>query len=148
MKKAFSLVEVVMVVAILGILAAIVLPQFKSQSAQAKESSAKDNLRILRNAIQIYAVKHDDVTPGYPSNDPTKTPMLISFNNQLVSGGYLSDIPENPFNGLTTIRVLKNADDFPAAANGVFGWIYKPATQTIKLDYPGTDTEGSSYYDY
>ncbi|RKY11715.1 MAG: hypothetical protein DRP65_03460, partial [Planctomycetota bacterium] len=50
MKKAFSLVELLIVVAILGILAAIVVPEFQTYTQQAKEAAAKDNLRILRNA--------------------------------------------------------------------------------------------------
>ena len=55
-KKAFSLIELIIVVAILGILAAIVLPIFQSHSEEAKEAASKDNLRILRNMVQFYAV--------------------------------------------------------------------------------------------
>lgn len=48
MNKGFSLVELLIVVAILGILAAIVMPEYQSHSQDAKEVAAKDNLRILR----------------------------------------------------------------------------------------------------
>ena len=51
MKRAFTLVEILIVVALLGILAAIALPTFQDHIQQARESAAKDNLRILRNAI-------------------------------------------------------------------------------------------------
>ena len=47
MKKAFTLVETLIVVAILGILTAIALPTFRGHIAEAKESAAKDILRIL-----------------------------------------------------------------------------------------------------
>ncbi|GAH74356.1 unnamed protein product, partial [marine sediment metagenome] len=70
MKKAFTLVEILIVVAILGILAAIVIPQFQAHSQEAKEAAAKDNLRILRNAIELYAVQHGGVPPGYPADNP------------------------------------------------------------------------------
>lgn len=79
MKKAFTLVEILIVVAILGILAAIVLPQFQSHTQQAKESAAKDNLRILRNAIELYAAQHDGVPPGYPNGDTTASPHYLCF---------------------------------------------------------------------
>ena len=65
MKKAFTLVEILIVVAILGILATIALPTFQSHPQEAKESAAKDNLRILRNAIELFTAQHNDVPPGY-----------------------------------------------------------------------------------
>ena len=63
MKKAFTLIEILIVVSILGILSAIVFPEFQAQAQQSRESAAKDNLRILRNAIEIYAAEHNDI-PG------------------------------------------------------------------------------------
>ncbi|MBN2180906.1 MAG: prepilin-type N-terminal cleavage/methylation domain-containing protein, partial [Sedimentisphaerales bacterium] len=48
MKKGFSVAELIIVVAILGIMAAVVVPQFQSQSTRAKNAVAKDNLRLLR----------------------------------------------------------------------------------------------------
>ncbi|MHC4236894.1 MAG: type IV pilin protein, partial [Planctomycetota bacterium] len=47
------------VVTILGSLAAIVIPEFSGHIQKAKESAAKDNLRILRQAIERYAQDHN-----------------------------------------------------------------------------------------
>jgi general secretion pathway protein G len=58
MKRGFSLVELMIVVAVLGIMAAIVVPQFQSHSIEAKIAVAKDNLRILRSAIDLYTAQH------------------------------------------------------------------------------------------
>jgi prepilin-type N-terminal cleavage/methylation domain-containing protein len=58
MERAFSLVELMIVVAVLGILAAIVVPQFQRHSTQAKEAVAKDSLRLLRGAIELYTARH------------------------------------------------------------------------------------------
>jgi prepilin-type N-terminal cleavage/methylation domain-containing protein len=151
MKKAFTLIEILIVVAILGILAAIVLPTFKGHMTEAKESAAKDNLRILRNAIELYAAQHNGVPPGYAANDPSNTPVYVFFIGQLVlREHYLSELPENPFNGKCITKMIANNEDFPTAPvmTDVCGWIYKPATKTIKLNWQGTDPAGTSYFDY
>jgi prepilin-type N-terminal cleavage/methylation domain-containing protein len=148
-KEAFSLVELIIVVAILGIMAAIVLPIFQSHAAEAKESASKDNLRILRSTIQLYAVQHEDTSPGYPLDDPTQTPSSIVFWQQVVRDGhYLPSIPANSFNESNDITVLGDAEAFPADAPGDTGWIYKPATREIRLNWPDTDSYGTRYYDY
>lgn len=166
MKKAFTLVEVLIVVAILGILAAIVVPQFQSHSQQAKEAAAKDNLRILRNAIELYATQHNDVPPGYPNGDISATPNWIIFFNHMLKatntsgqfanvgtpgyplGPYLSEVPLNPFRASKTIKMVVNDEDFPAEPPDIFAWVYKPATKEFRLDWTGTDKNGLRYYDY
>jgi len=151
MKKSFTLTEILIVVAILGILAAIVLPTFQSHSQQAKEAAAKDNLRILRNTIELYAVKHNDVPPGYPSDDPTQTPTYLAFMVRVVNiGKYLPEMPENPFNGKRIFKMVLNGEDFPVqpVQTDIYGWLYKPATKTIRLNWPGTDSAGRTYFDY
>jgi prepilin-type N-terminal cleavage/methylation domain-containing protein len=147
--KAFTLVELIIVVAILGILAAIVLPSFQSHAEEAKKSAGKDNLRILRNTIQLYATQHGDVPPGYMNDDPTQPVGFTTFWIQVVRDGhYLSALPRNSFNESNVITVLGNSDTFPADAPGDTGWIYKPATREVRLNWPGTDGGGVRYYDY
>ncbi|MHC4617548.1 MAG: type II secretion system protein [Planctomycetota bacterium] len=149
MKKGFSLVEVLIVLAILGILAAAVVPQFQSHAAGAKETTARNNLQVLRNAIELYVARNGGVAPGYPDNNPAETPSMGAFFLQMVKDGdYLTHMPENPFNNQRLMQVLADADTFGADATGAFGWIYKPATREVRLDWPGTDDKGTRYYDY
>lgn len=149
MKKAFSLVELMIVVAVLGILAAIVVPQFQGHSTRAKEAVSKDSLRILRSSIELYTAQHGGIPPGYEDDDVATTPAREYFYNQLVRDGrYLLKIPINPFNNLDTIQIIGNSGTFGANADGGFGWVYQPATKTIKLDWPGTDKDGVSYFEY
>ena len=62
-KKGFTLVEILIVVVILGILAAIVIPQFTDASTDAKTSSVKSNLQMLRSQIELYKINNNDAPP-------------------------------------------------------------------------------------
>ena len=149
MKRAFSLVELMIVVAVLGILAAIVVPQFQEHSVRAKEAVAKDSLRLLRSAIELYAARHGGVPPGYKDDDPGTVPGDSHFNRQvIVEGRYLSEMPENPFNSRQDVRMIGNSGAFPGEPTGGFGWVYQPATKTIRLDWPGADKSAIRYFDY
>jgi prepilin-type N-terminal cleavage/methylation domain-containing protein len=148
-KRAFSLTELMIALVIIGILAAIILPHFQSSSIQAKEAAAKDHLRLLRGTIEFYAAQNKGVPPGYPDNDIGSDPDSDSFYEQIVdSGNYYKKMPKNPFNNLDTINMIGNSETFPADATGIYGWVYQPATMTIKLDWPGSDENGIRYYDY
>ena len=149
MKRAFSLIELLIVIAILGILAAVVVPQVQSYSQEAKEAAAKEMLRILRQTIARYAGAHNGVAPGYPNDDPTKSPSANLFSTQLCkNAAYLRTIPENPFNGSSAVSVAGNATKISAIPIGGFGWIYKPATKEIRLATPGSDSQDVLYSDY
>jgi len=168
MKKAFTLMEILIVVAILGILAAIVIPTFSGHIQEAKEAAAKDDLRILRNAIGLYAAQHNNVPPGYLLGKSFLSPVFPYFRLQLLYstnkdggtaaigadgyplGPYLSDLPKNPFKKASTgiLKMIANGQDMPAEATGTYDWIYKAATKDIRLDWPGTDSKGVPYYSY
>ena len=161
-KKAFTLVELLIVISILGIVAAILIPEMQGHTIVSKEAATKDNLRILRHAIEVYAVQHNGTAPGYDSGVVSAT----AFTNQLTMasnlagqtaapgtagydyGPYLPHIPENPFNNLGDVTMLADGASFPAEATGTSGWIYKPATRDIRLNYDGTDSSDVAYYEY
>lgn len=146
--RGFTLVELMIIVGILGILAAIVMPEFQGHTQQAKEAAAKDNLRILRTAIERYAVDNG-IAPGYPSNDSTNPAMAVYVYRQLVNPGkYLSELPVNPLNDSDDIIIVQNNEDFPIEAVESRGWIYKPSTKEVRCNHLGTDSEGKRYYDY
>ncbi len=144
--KGFTLVEILIVVAILGILAAIVLPEFQAHATQAKEAAAKENLRILREFIARFAVDHDDRAPGYAANG-TGPPMQSALYTDM-SNGYIGTVPKNPFNNLATFQMITDAQTMPATATGTYGWVYQPKTKDLRLDWPNTDTNGIPYYSY
>jgi prepilin-type N-terminal cleavage/methylation domain-containing protein len=75
-KKAFTLVELIIVVTILGILASLVIPTFQGHIVQAKETAAKDNLKVIRTQIEVYKMQHDSVPPGYINGSGAPTALL------------------------------------------------------------------------
>src|SRR3954464_13429216 len=63
-KGGFTLVEILIVVIILGILAAIVIPQFTSASQDARKNSLTSQLQTLRSQIELYKLQHLDQLPS------------------------------------------------------------------------------------
>lgn len=145
----FSIVELIIVVAVLGILAALVVPQFQGYSVDAKESVAKEGLRMLRSGIEIYTAQNTGIPPGYVDNNPQGSLDAGVFVTQLTTGKRcMSEMPVNPFNELDSLRMIGNSEPFPSSATGQFGWVYQPASKTIRLDWKGSDKRGQDYFDY
>jgi len=109
--QGFTLVEILIVVVILGILAAIVIPQFTSASESAKASSLVSQLQTIRSQLELYQVQHngnypDAMTDGADGADPT-WPQMTSRTDQGGTvgttdgthdyGPYLQKFPKNPF---------------------------------------------------
>ena len=149
MRRAFTLVEVLIVLAIIGILAAIIIPEFQDHAQKARETTAKDNLRILRTTIERYAAEHNGVPPGYTNNDPLQgLADYPTFRAQLLGpDGYLSEFPENPFNGNNYISLVADGAAIPEGL-GAGGYYYKPQTREVVIDHLGTDSEGVPYREY
>ncbi len=149
MRKAFSIAELVIVAAIIGILAALVTPLLSNHALEAREAAARENVQLLRGAVELYAARHRGIPPGYPDNDMANAPTAQQFQDQtIVQDRCLLQIPQNPFNGLNRVRIIGNDEDFPVEATGQDGWIYQPATKIIHVDWPGTDSHGIRYFDY
>jgi general secretion pathway protein G len=122
----FTLVEILIVVTILGILAAIVVPQMGTAADMAKDNSLQMTIRRVRNQISVYKAEHN----GNP-------PALANFESQLTTlskidgstaargtdgfpfGPYIDKMPTNPNTGTSTIS---------AGAVGSSAWYYDEST--------------------
>jgi general secretion pathway protein G len=145
MKRGFTLVEILIVVVILGILAAIVVPQFTQASTEAKMNSLCSNLQSLRSQIELYKVQHNDTPPTAAnfSTQMTQTSNIsgtASGNKNRVAGTwdygpYLERIPDNPFNGKNGVS---GADTAYGTADANDGWEYNAQTGEIRAGDGGT----------
>lgn len=165
-QRAFTLVEILIVVVVLGILAAIVILSVADSTTAAKESALRHDLQMLRRYILVYKAQHLEVSPGYPDGATDQAPTEQAFVEQITMasntagqtaaegtpgynrGPYLMRIPINPFNNKTTIEVLADGASFPGAGDDSHGWIYKPLTSEVRADSTGADTSGEAYYDF
>jgi len=163
---AFTLIEILVVVVLLGILALIVIPAIASSTISAKDSALATDLNLLRRLILVYKSQHLEVGPGYPDGDTTQAPTEQTFVDQVTMasnnsgetaapgtagfnrGPYVMRVPSNPFNNLNSIQMLGDSEEFPAEADNSHGWMYKAATSEIRADNTGADQSGKQYCDY
>lgn len=129
-KRAFTLVEILIVVVILGILAAVVVPQFVDAAEQAQTGNTETQLRTLRTQIQLFAAQNDGEFPVLANADADAgwAPMI---DNQLIQAP-----PINPrANSAVVIDTTdegntgRDAATATDAADG--GWLYNQTTGEI-----------------
>jgi prepilin-type N-terminal cleavage/methylation domain-containing protein len=158
-RSGFTLIEVLIVVVILGILAATVLPQFTSSTANAKESALRADLAQMRSQINLFKFQHDGKYPFGTADDVVKQLTLASdlTGNTAAAGtaGYpygpylIGQLPTNPYNGGNGIAVktgtIGSADVDPALTQGSVkvGWIYSVTTGQVIANSPGMTADGT-----
>ena len=130
-RQAFTLIEILIVVVILGILAAIVIPQFTDASQEAMKSSVQTQLQTIRSQIELHNVQN-------PASmfDPMVPPVGNQWD-QLVVGDYLQSPPKNP---------LQNGSTEVATAPGAVGWVWSDplgwGTSIYAVDETGAYFDG------
>jgi general secretion pathway protein G len=107
--RGFTLVEILIVVIILGILAAIVIPQFTNASQDARKNSLTSQLQTIRSQLELYKLQHLDQLPpalvasaGSGGSPACWGDMTVKTNADHTTGGtpqfgpYLQAAPVNP----------------------------------------------------
>ena len=131
-RSAFTLVELLIVVVILGILAAVVIPQFSDASTDAKFSSLGTNLSTVRGQIELYKLQHNGAFPAFATfadQMTKKTNADGTTTGTPTLGPYLQRVPTNPYN---------NKSDLAATQTGLTGWTYDVLTGKFTANDGGT----------
>jgi general secretion pathway protein G len=124
--RAFTLVEVLIVVVILGILASIVVPQFSSATTDSQKTAMADQVVKLRRVLSVYYVRNGNAWPSITAGDGTWGELSVA------GAGYMRmPPPSNMWVGGTHAReiILRDTPDVGYHTN--YGWIFDPATGNL-----------------
>ncbi len=117
----------------MGILAAVVIPQFSNASQNSKTNTLAAQMHTVNSAVAIYRMQHMDTLPDLSTG---WTPLITQTNPQGNASGsplfgpYLTSVPVNAITGGTTISTT--------AAAGV-DWVWNPTTGIVTA----LDTQGN-----
>lgn len=118
-KKGFTLIELMIVVAIIGILAAIAIPQFANLVAKSQEGATKGNLGTLRSALSIY---YGDTEGVYPTDNFVNS---LQLNAKYVQSVPIASLPKTNNNGgHANVPTVTAVATVAALAADTGGWNY------------------------
>lgn len=134
-KRGFTLVEILIVVVILGILAAIVVPQFTNAANEARGGNVATQESTIENQIELWAARNNGVYPDLATDQWGDA----DTDDTMLGENYLKEVPINPFTQNSTV-----VDDEDPVVNCIGaadgddapGWLYNRATGTIRAARP------------
>ena len=118
---AFTLVEILIVVVLLGILAAIVVPQFRKASNDARESALARDLQTIRSQLQVFKVQHNGPYPTDVTLLTKKTTVGGVESATGAYGPYVEQMPTNPFTETSDVQTATKGA-------GSQAWYYNSTT--------------------
>jgi prepilin-type N-terminal cleavage/methylation domain-containing protein len=121
-KSGFTLIELVIIIVVLGILAAIAIPKYQDISSDAKEAACRGALGGLRSGVTIWYA-NQAVTTGTAS-----WPTIVDINT--LGSVMEQEIPKNPYCGDANYpdSVISTANPKGTLVGADCGWAYNPAT--------------------
>ena len=123
--RGFTLIEIMVVVVIMGVLAALVVPKLLSRTSESKVAAAKVDIATVMQALKLYKLDNS----RYPSTEQGLQALLVKPTagpaaNGWKAGGYLEKMPKDPWGNqyqLLSPGVKGEIDVFSYGADGAPG---------------------------
>jgi prepilin-type N-terminal cleavage/methylation domain-containing protein len=126
-RKGFTLVELAIVIAILGILAVVAIPKYQGMVDEARSAAARAQLGTVRSAIAISYAKNKGVFP-------------TTLDGTIFADGTM------PFVEITTDALgatVVSSNTVVTTASNTGGWFYTSSTGVVRINSTGTDVGGN-----
>jgi general secretion pathway protein G len=141
----FTLIEMMVVVMIIGILAAIAAPRLLGTAGRANDGAARQSLGVIRNAIDTFTAQHAGVLPGADGQETT-------FKSDLVAYLRGADFPKCSVGAAknSAVRMMAGTASVAASISGTDttqSWVYHYETGDFNVNSVDTSSDAATTYD-
>ncbi len=141
----FTLIEIMIVITMLAILAAMILPRMVGAQNEARDSAIETDIQMVRRQILVYKAQHIGKGPHLDASgnpDPNNLPARLTgktdvdgtINANGEFGPYMQDWPTNPYSSSPVDGKLFFGTDVAPPRNGTTGWYYNTITCEISAN--------------